>query len=255
MPDSLSSMGRALVSQPIAVTLAAIVTVSAIFLVAPGIDLWFSSLFYRSGQFFLGGNPELVVFRRSSEVIVFSIAGLLIAQVVVKLLRPEAPSLVPPASTLFLLSTLALAPGILVNAILKSNWGRPRPPMIGQFGGPFPYVDVWQISDYCVRNCSFVSGEASSAIWLTALAFVVPRRWRVPVAVLAGVYAFLISLNRIAFGGHFVSDVILAWGLTFLVILVVRRVVLEKPPTWLSDARLEAGLTTLGRRLRGKSRS
>jgi hypothetical protein len=61
----------------------------------------------------------------------------------------------------------------------------------------------------------------------------------------------MFSLNRIAFGRHFLSDVLLAWGLTLLIIAVTHRIVVERPPAWLANQRLEAGLTNLGLRLRG----
>ena len=36
---------------------------------------------------------------------------------------------------LFLTTTLALAPGLVTNIILKDNWSRPRPIDVIQFGG------------------------------------------------------------------------------------------------------------------------
>ena len=100
---------------------------------------------------------------------------------------------------MFLLSSLIVGPGLLVNLVLKDNWGRPRPVMVGPFGGADPYVEVWKVTDFCARNCSFVSGEVSTAVWLTAIAFVIPRAWRLSVAIIAAVYA-----GRLAFGGHFI---------------------------------------------------
>ena len=73
-----------------------------------------------------------------------------------------------------------------------------------------------------------------------------------PATVVAIVYALLLSLNRIAFGGHFLSDVVISFGLTLLLIAVVHRVVIERPPKWLSNQALEGGLTRLGRAMRGE---
>ena len=119
------------------------------------------------------------------------------------------------------------------------------------FGGAAPYVEVWRISGWCDTNCSFVSGEASSAMWLVAVALVLPIRIRGPAVVVAVAYAALLSLNRIAFGGHFLSDVLIAFALTLLVIAVVYRVVILRPPRWLENATLEAGLARIGHALRG----
>jgi membrane-associated phospholipid phosphatase len=176
----------------------------------------------------------------------------LIASVAGKLARPEKPSPVPPNTVVFLISTLVLGPLLLVNVILKNSWGRPRPVQVDAFGGEAPYVEVWRISDWCDTNCSFVAGEASSAVWLVAVAPVLPRSLRPAAAGIALAYALLISLNRIAFGGHFLSDVVISFGLTLLVIAIVHRLVIERPPEWLSDAALEDGLTRLGRAMRGE---
>src|SRR5690606_563997 len=77
----------------------------------------------------------------------------------------------------------------------------------------------------CQANCSFVSGEASASFWLVAFAFVVPRRWRAGTAIGTLAFALAISINRMAFGGHFLSDVVLAWGLTLVAILATYAVV------------------------------
>ena len=134
---------------------------------------------------------------------------------------------------MFLLSSLVIGPGLLVNTLFKDNWGRARPKQVDLFGGEASYTPVWQISDNCERNCSFVSGEASSAIWLTTLVFLAPRSWRVPLAIGIGGLAVALSLNRVAFGGHFLSDTMLSWLLTLTVLFAVYRWLYEAPPAFL----------------------
>lgn len=242
---------RFLRTNPIAVTVLLVAAASAVFLAFPQVDLWFSELFYRArGGFWLRRNDALGFFRATNDVLIGAAVVVLVASVAVKLARPGKPSPVPPNIVVFLVSTLLLGPLLLVNVILKGMWGRPRPVQVEVFGGETPYVEVWRITDWCDSNCSFVAGEASSAAWLVAVALTLPRSLR-PVAVgVALAYALLISLNRIAFGGHFLSDVLLSFGLTALVILIVHRLVVERPPKWLSNEALEAGLTRLGRTLR-----
>jgi len=243
---------RFLRANPIATCLLLVAGVSAVFLAFPGIDLWFSELFYRSkGGFWLRKSDALILFRRSNDVLMAAIVVGLLASVAVKLARPARPSPVAPNVVVFLFATLLLGPLLLVNVILKNTWGRPRPVEVAAFGGDAPYVEVWRISGWCADNCSFVSGEASSAIWLVAVALVLPKSVRGPAAVAAIAYALLLSLNRIAFGGHFLSDVLISFGLTLLLVAVVHRIVIERPPEWLSNDALEAGLTRLGRTLRG----
>jgi len=237
---------------PVAVALLVVVALSALFLLFPGIDHWFSDFFYRSkGGFWLRRNDMLALFRSTNDALIAIVVVGLFASLAIKIAVPDRPSPVPPNVVVFLLSTLVLAPLLLVNVVLKNSWGRPRPIQVDAFGGDAPYVEVWRISGWCDTNCSFVSGEASSAMWLVAVALVLPMRIRVPAIVAAGAYAALLSLNRIAFGGHFLSDVLISFALTLLVIAVVYRLVILRPPHWLENTTLEGGLARIGHALRG----
>ena len=82
---------------------------------------------------------------------------------------------------------------------------------------------------------------------LMAIAFVVLCPWRLPVAIIAAVYAGLLSLDRLAFGGHFISDVVISWGLTLLVIAIILQIYLAVPLPGFAPARLEAGRDETGR--------
>lgn len=240
-------------AHPIAACGLAVVVTSVFFLAFPGIDLWLSGLFYREDDgFFLRRNDVLMWLRDLGRLSIILVVAWLIIQVVLKLARPRHQSYVPPNVTLFLLSTLIAGPGLLVNFVLKGYWGRPRPRIVDVFGGDAPYVEVWRITDYCDTNCSFVSGETSSAFWLVALAFVVPRRWRLPVGAVLVAFATALSFNRVVFGGHFISDVVISAALTLLVVAIGYRVFITHPPAWLANDRLEAGLTRFGLRLQGQ---
>ena len=47
---------------------------------------------------------------------------------------------------------------IVVNALLKNNWGRARPNDILELGGIEKFTPWYQFSESCASNCSFVSG-------------------------------------------------------------------------------------------------
>jgi membrane-associated PAP2 superfamily phosphatase len=131
---------------------------------------------------------------------------------------------------MFAVAALALGPGLVVNLLFKSLWGRARPVQIDQFGGDAAFTPAWVISDACQSNCSFVSGEGSSAAWIVGVLLVVtPARWRPAVLPLGLVYALALSMNRLAFGGHFLSDILLSWALTALVMAGVYRVTVAAP--------------------------
>jgi membrane-associated phospholipid phosphatase len=235
-------------ADPIAQCLVFILVVSAVFLVLPQLDIWFTSLFASSSGGFPVGTLAFFKFLRGlNQSLTAIVPTVLTVVLIAKVVRPDRPSLVPPAKTLFLLSTLALGPGIVVNLIFKGHWGRPRPNDVTLFGpGEFPYVPPWVITNYCPGNCSFVSGEASSAIWLLGLAVLVPKEWRKTALKVLFAFAVAASLNRIAFGGHYLSDVLLAWGLTLLIMAIAYRYILERPLPWFENTRMEADLTRLG---------
>jgi len=249
-PKTPQNLRRAF-GDPILVAILFCLIVSLFFLAFPDVDLRVSGLFYDPAAGFPGARvPALRTLRDSGDIAVRLVVLILLVSIVLKIVLPWRRSLVPANVGLFLLAGLALGPGLLVNAILKDHWGRPRPVAIDLFGGTAPYVEVWRVTDYCARNCSFVAGEASSAAWLVALALVVPRRYRLPTLLVTGLFAVALSLNRIAFGGHFLSDVLLAWGLTGLVMAVLYRLIFISPPAWLANDRMEAGFARLGNAIR-----
>lgn len=236
---------------PFAATSIYIAVVSVTFLLLPGLDRAVSALFYSPEEgFAAAGDPFLIRLRHLGPHLVRLVAIASGAVIVAKLLFPLARPVVPLSRPLFLLASLALGPGLVVNAILKDHWGRPRPNAVEYFGGDHPYVRVWQITDHCASNCSFVSGEASSSLWLVSLALIAPLTWRPAVAASALVLCLVLSAMRIAFGGHFLSDTLLSWGITFLLILAVYRVTIERPPVWLQDNVLDRALMTAGLWLR-----
>jgi membrane-associated PAP2 superfamily phosphatase len=250
--DWLPDRSPVLITDPIVQILVGILLVSVFFLAFPGVDLWFSGLFHDSatGFFPMSRLGAFTGLRAFGEMLVWLTVLALLGSLLIKLALPGSRSLIPPRAVLFLVSTLAVGPGLIVNVIFKNNWGRPRPVSVEAFGGEAPFVGVWQFSDYCSRNCSFVSGEASVAIWLLAVAIVLPLPWRRWAIRAALVLVILLSFNRVAFGGHFLSDVLLAWGMTLLVIAVAHRLIYGGVIPGLTDARMDDALTRAGEALR-----
>jgi lipid A 4'-phosphatase len=131
------------------------------------------------------------------------------------------------------LAAFVLGPGLLVNGMLKDHWGRPRPVSTELYGGTLPFVPAGQWSDACPANCSFVSGEAASIFWLVCLIPLLPVAFRRIGAVTIVVAAVFTSGLRVAFGGHYLSDVTLG-GLSTLIIFAALATLTE----WLRRARL-----------------
>ncbi|WAC60468.1 phosphatase PAP2 family protein [Brevundimonas sp. SL130] len=208
----------------------AVLAISIYFLTFPGVDIAVSRLFYRpEAGFFLADNPLLKALRKSSTLVLAMMLLGVIGRLAWRILHRRSVG-AAAWRTVFVLATLAIGPGLVVNLLLKGLWGRARPVQIDTFGGEAAFTPVWVISNGCQSNCSFVSGEGSSAAWMVGVLLVLtPAKWR-PVVLPVGIlYAFALSMNRLAFGGHFLSDILLSWALTALVMAGVYRATVASP--------------------------
>ena len=133
------------------------------------------------------------------------------------------------ARSVFLLASLALGPGLLVNGVLKENSHRPRPEQTVEFGGPWRFRPYEDFDGECRRNCSFVSGEVAASAWTLAPALLAPPPFRVLAVGAALAFTAATGALRMSFGGHYLSDVLLAALFTFLIVLGLYRWYLGRP--------------------------
>lgn len=210
--------------------LAVLVTLAALLGFEP--DMRIAQLFYdpRSGRFLAAANPYVGMVREHGYVAVVTCVSAVAAALVTRMLRPPR-QVIPGRAVLFLVSTLVLGPGLLVNGIFKEHWHRPRPVQVTEFGGSGPYVDWWNPTGSCERNCSFVGGEASTAAWMFAPAMLAPPQWRVAAFAAASIFTLAISVARMAAGAHFFSDVVFAVLMTLLLIWTMHRVIFRRRQT------------------------
>ncbi|HLN07736.1 MAG TPA: phosphatase PAP2 family protein, partial [Xanthobacteraceae bacterium] len=144
-----------------------------------------------------------------------------------------------------LLVTLALAPGLMANGLLKEHGGRSRPIDVKDFAGTDRFVPWWDLRGECPQNCSFVSGESSGAFWAFAPASLAPAQLR-PLAYGAViVFGSAIGALRMAFGGHFFSDVAFAGVFTFLIVWCAHGLIYRWRATALSDQAIERAIERL----------
>jgi lipid A 4'-phosphatase len=145
----------------------------------PGVDIAVSEVFYRAGDgFFLSQEPVLKALRKSSTYVMGAILLAALAGVAMRIFRSGDRRTVCARRCGFLLIGLALGPGLVVNTWLKGSWGRARPIQTDLFGGEAAFTPAWRLSEGCSHNCSFVSGEASSAAWMVAALVLLPPEWR-----------------------------------------------------------------------------
>jgi lipid A 4'-phosphatase len=195
-----------------------------VFAIWPELDLAGARYFYHSGGFFGRDSFERFgrdFFRVTPFVVLAAYAALWLAKRL-GVRFPWAPS---GRALIFLIATMVIGPGLIVNLGLKDHWHRPRPAQTQDFNGPSPFRPWYDDNGACKKNCSFVSGEAATGFWMVAPASVLPPPWRGPAIVAAFAFGFGASLLRLAFGGHYLSDVLLGGLITLIVIEVVRRLI------------------------------
>ena len=238
--------------------------IGLLFGIFPELDLKLAALFYDPAtKSFPLKQSALAAFARDAAMwIAWALALPAIVAIVVKLFRPDRPMLIPGRAAVFLLVTIILSAGVLTNLTFKSYWGRPRPVVVTQFNGPWEFVPWWDPRGACGRNCSFFSGEGATAFWTYAPAALTPPAWRPLAYAAATLFGVTTSVLRMAFGGHFFTDVAAAGLVSFLVIWLAYAWIYRWPSTRLSDAQVEAALARGGwpgyrlwRRWRGLGKS
>ncbi|MBB3999982.1 phosphatase PAP2 family protein [Aureimonas pseudogalii] len=216
--------GRDMARRPVRFLVSAILVASFVFTALPAIDLSVSSWFAGAdGGFPLSQDRALLGLRDANRLVPQILLPLLAGLLAAEACRPGAMRGLRPHQALYVLLVYALGSGAIVQG-LKALVGRARPKDVLAFGGDSLFTAPWQIAGECMRNCSFPSGEAGSGMALLALAMLLPpARRRAGVALLA-VPAIAVSLNRVAFGSHFLSDVVMSWLLVGLVLASLHRV-------------------------------
>ena len=139
----------------------------------------------------------------------------------------------------YILALFLIGPGLIVNAGFKAYWGRARPSNVIDFGGTAQFTPAWQISDQCAKNCSFVSGEGAGATALTIALLLILLRYRSRIATplyrtaqaLALASLVFVGWQRVAAGGHFLSDVLLSMLLISLIAAILARLMLNRDAT------------------------
>ena len=199
-------------------TLTLMLALSIIFFLFPNIDITVSGLFFgQDGSFLASEQDWFIYFIRKMilpllALLVFFIP---IAAVVKQYIYGEKILNKSLRDWTFLFSCLVLGTGVIVNSIFKSFWGRARPNDTLAFGGEQPFTIPWLNVDYCEANCSFVSGDVSFFTLSLAILLIFNKQsWNI----FAYSAIILISLLRIMEGDHFLSDTIMSFIITYVVI-------------------------------------
>lgn len=120
----------------------------------------------------------------------------------------------------YFLLVFIIGNGLITNALLKEQWGRPRPVQVEPFGGIYDFEPVLAM-DIESSGKSFPSGHASMGFYLFSLGLVCAGWWRKTIIGLALIAGGWIGLARMSYGGHFLTDVVWAGLILWLTSLAV----------------------------------
>jgi membrane-associated PAP2 superfamily phosphatase len=116
---------------------------------------------------------------------------------------------------IFVLLTVVLGPGFLVNFVLKDHWERPRPRDVIELGGQLPYVAAPLRGE---GGKSFPCGHCSVG-FLYGMGWWIWRRsrpsWAAASLGVGLATGTALGIGRLAAGGHFASDIVWSAFLAF----------------------------------------
>ena len=147
----------------------------------------------------------------------------------------------------FVLLSVIVGPGLLVNLLFKDHWDRPRPRDLVQFAGPLHYVDAPLRGP---QGTSFPCGHCSVG-FLYALGWWLWRqrhpRWAIGSLGFGLLAGSALGVGRMAAGGHFLSDIGWSALIAYAVAHVLYYHVLQVPRhgwrwAWQSAAPVAAAL-------------
>jgi lipid A 4'-phosphatase len=238
------------------VTVAALVGVAAaiIFVGWPELDLVVSRLFNQGPRNFVFNHSSLAAaLRFGFKLLTWAASIAAVLGIVLALARLKRLFGVGLKEWVFLALVLITGPGLIANTLLKDNWGRPRPLHVVEFGGPDQFTPVLARGGACERNCSFISGEASSIFAIGFAIAMLARRRRAALMAGAVVAGGVIGLIRMGEGGHFLSDVIFAGALMALDVALMHWLVFDvlaprvPDETWWHEKAVAGGRTLRAR--------
>ncbi len=146
----------------------------------------------------------------------------------------------------FLLLSVAIGPGLLVNTVLKDHWERPRPRDVVEFGGPLHYRPAPLPAGE--GGASFPCGHCSVGFLFAAGWWVWRRQrpaWAWGSLALGLAAGFALGLGRMAAGGHFLSDVIWSALLALSVAHGIYYYALSRTQRWVVAGAALGGLGVL----------
>jgi lipid A 4'-phosphatase len=197
--------------------------VSLVFAAVPEVDLIVSRLFWNPNSGFqLGSESAMIAFRDFTIFLPWAVTGVAAALLLLTsscegIIKPPAPH-----KLFFLMAFFLSGPRVCVE-LIKIVVARAPPLALEEFGGSALFTPPWELTNQCVGNCSFISGEAANAFALLTLVVLVKPRYSMFYLIGVNIAAAAISLATVASGAHFLSDVVIAWTVMLVIAVMLWR--------------------------------
>lgn len=141
---------------------------------------------------------------------------------------------------LLIILTLALGSGLIGHALLKDHWGRPRPKQTIEFGGAQAFRPFYSpnLSEQPEPSKSFICGHCTMGFYFFSVFFLGLYHQKKALTYFGLIFALflggLLSYARVAQGGHFLSDIVMAalimwWTALFLTYYLLIKKILNYP--------------------------
>lgn len=196
------------------ILLLSFLTVSVVLAAFPEIDFAVSRVFFDGNAFPQNEWWQRWLRESLAYFLCISLATVTAIYVFNRLLKRNVAN-VNGRKLLYLVMVLAIGAGLIVNVVLKDNFGRARPRNVIEFNGDDTFTPAFVFSGECDKNCSFSSGDAAAGFFAIALATALARRRAWFAAAIAT--GALVSLGRISSGAHFFSDTVVSFFVMWIV--------------------------------------
>lgn len=184
------------------------------FIIYPNIDIFYSKLLYNnySNNYY---NLLKLIFNSVHIAVIANYVGCVVFLFYNKFQLNK--------KILYIIVAGLIGPGLIVNGCLKQYIGRARPKEIIEFCGTKKFTKPFALANQCTTNCSFPSGHAAFAYYLTVWSAIFDHKRKHVIFLLFILFGTIVGIGRVMQGGHFISDVVAAC----FIILVVNKVLLN----------------------------